>query len=54
MEENESIEHAIGEVSKSVQQLSEELQKFQQAAEAGLIDNPDDDPPDVAEVGLYG
>lgn len=54
MEENKEIERATGEVPKSVQQLSEELQKFQQAVDAGLIDNPNLDPLDVAEVGLYG
>ncbi len=39
---------------KTPQELAEELEQFQAAAEAGLIDNPDIDPPDVAEVGVYG
>ncbi len=39
---------------KTPEQLAEELEQFQAAVAAGLIDNPDDDPPDVAEVGVYG
>ena len=54
MEENKDTIDSFKNYGKALQQLSEELQKFQQAAEAGLIDNPELDPPDVAEVGLYG
>lgn len=39
---------------KTPEELAQELQDFEAAVAAGLIDNPDDDPPDVAEVGNYG
>ena len=39
---------------KTPEQLQQELEDFQRAVAEGLIDNPDDDPGDVAEVGNYG
>lgn len=39
---------------KTPEELQRELEDFQAAAAAGLIDNPANDPPDVAEVGNYG
>lgn len=39
---------------KTPEELQRELDEFQRAVEAGLIDDPHDDPPDVAEVGCYG
>lgn len=39
---------------RTPEDLAQEVEEFQAAVAAGLIDNPDDDPPDVAEVGAYG
>ena len=35
-------------------EIMQEADELARAADAGLIDNPNLDPPDVAEVGLYG
>ena len=41
-------------MDKTPEELADELAEFQRAAAEGLIDNPDDDPDDVSEVGVYG
>ena len=39
---------------RTPKQLAQEVEDFTAAMAAGLIDNPDDDPAAVAEVGIYG
>lgn len=39
---------------RTQEEIEQEAQDFFRAMSEGLIDNPDDDPPDIAKVGNNG